>query len=438
MTIKKKKPSMRYVTRKAKPEIKPKKKPLSHKFRPKTARDLLKNASYNNPLMKLQNDMISNLSDLTKRTSRFGDRYNVAVPVMRQQNPLLGNYEFERATNAKSLFHQPSPFGDYNEIMKRGREEATKREEIEQRRDTILNRFDKRQEYQQNFENERRYKAMKKEREQKQEVQGVVSDIIGDIERNERDKQETVRGLVDDIVDSAVKKGERNKRENEKVFFESNLFTPQGEVFQQSKPSKGGDVFGNLPDEDEEEETKDEQRPSKLDTDLGAGAGAGANDNDSNFYDYPLDVQKLLSSGKGSITLNGREIPITNVTEDDGGEDGVYILKGSFGKSGKNAGVKAMKYWQGKWTVIKTLSQKEILDLVPLPPTPSKKNKQTVTIPPPPSKGKSPSGKGKGEGSPSSLTYMEALQSPTKVTQRKKKNRRKKSKSPQGINVGYS
>ena len=215
---------MRYVTRKAKPEIKPKKKPLSHKFRPKTARDLLKNASYNNPLMKLQNDMISNLSDLTKRTSRFGDRYNVAVPVMRQQNPLLGNSEFERATNAKSLFHQPSPFGDYNEIMKRGREEATKREEIEQNRDAILNRINKRQENKQNFENERRYKAMKKE----------------------RDKQETVRGVVDDIVGSAVEQGERNKREKEKVFFESN-------------PSKGGDIFGNLDDEDEEEETKDEQ-----------------------------------------------------------------------------------------------------------------------------------------------------------------------------------
>ena len=27
------------------------------------------------------------------------------------------------------------------------------------------------------------------------------------------------RGFVDDIVDSAVKKGERNKRENEEVFF---------------------------------------------------------------------------------------------------------------------------------------------------------------------------------------------------------------------------
>ena len=436
MTIKKKKPSMRYVTRKAKPEIKPKKKPLSHKFRPKTARDLLKNASYNNPLMKLQNDMISNLSDLTKRTSRFGDRYNVAVPVMRQQNPLLGNYEFERATNAKSLFHQPSPFGDYNEIMKRGREEATKREQIEQRRDTILNRFDKRQEYQQNFENERRYKAMKKEREQKQEVQGVVSDIIGDIERNERDKQDTVRGVVDDIVGSAVKQGERNKREKEEVFFESNLFTPQGEVFQQSKPSKGGDVFGNLDDEDEEEETKDEQRPPKLDTDLGAGAGAGSNDTDSNFNDYPMDVQKLLSSGKGTIKLGGREVPITDIT--DSGEDGVYIFKGSFGKGGKNTGVKAMKYEEGKWTVKSTLSQKDILDLIPPPPTPSKKNKQTVTIPPPPSKGKSPSGKGKGKGSPSSLTYAEAVQSPSKVTQRKKKKKRRKSKSPQGINVGYS
>ena len=390
---------MRYVTRKAKPEIKPKKKPLSHKFRPKTARDLLKNASYNNPLMKLQNDMISNLSDLTKRTSRFGDRYNVAVPVMRQQNPLLGNSEFERATNAKSLFHQPSPFGDYNEIMKRGREEATKREEIEQNRDTILNRINKRQENKQNFENKRRYKAMKKEREQKQEVQGVVSDIIGDIVRNERDKQETVRGVVDDIVGSAVKKGERNKRarEYEEVFFESNLFTPQGEVFQQSKPSKGGDVFGNLDDEDEEEETKDEQRPPKLDTNLGAGAGAGSNENDSNFYDYPLDVQKLLSNGKGTIKLGGREIPITDIT--DSGEDGVYIFKGSFGKGGKNTGVKAMKYEEGKWTVIRTLSQKEILDLIPLPPTPSK-NKQTVTIPPPPSKEKSPSGKGKGKGSP--------------------------------------
>ena len=405
---------MRYVTRKAKPEIKPKKKPLSHKFRPKTARDLLKNASYNNPLMKLQNDMISNLSDLTKRTSRFGDRYNVAVPVMRQQNPLLGNYEFERATNAKSLFHQPSPFGDYNEIMKRGREEATKREEIEQRRDTILNRFDKRQEYQQNFENERRYKAMKKERDKKQEVSGVLNDIVGDI----------------------VKQGERNERENEEVFFESNLFTPQGEVFQQSKPSKGGDVFGNLDDEDEEEETKDEQRPPKLDTNLGAGAGAGSNENDSNFYDYPLDVQKLLSNGKGTIKLGGREIPITDVTE--GGEDGVYIFKGSFGKGGKNTGVKAMKYEEGKWTVLSTLSQKEILDLIPLPPTPSKKNKQTVTIPPPPSKGKSPSGKGKGKGSPLSLTYAEAVRSPSKVTQRKKKNKRRKSKSPQGINVGYS
>ena len=413
---------MRYVTRKAKPEIKPKKKPLSHKFRPKTARDLLKNASYNNPLMKLQNDMISNLSDLTKRTSRFGDRYNVAVPVMRQQNPLLGNYEFERATNAKSLFHQPSPFGDYNEIMKRGREEATKREEIEQNRDAILNRINKRQENKQNFENKRRYKAMKKEREQKQEVQGVVSDIIGDIERNERDKQQMARGLVDDIVDSAVKQGERNKREKEKVFFESN-------------PSKGGDIFGNLDDEDEEEETKDEQRPPKLDTNLGAGAGAGSNENDSNFYDYPMDVQKLLSNGKGTIKLGGREIPITDITY--GGEDGVYIFKGSFGKGGKNTGVKAMKYEEGKWTVISTLSQKDILDLIPLPPTPSK-NKQTVTIPPPPSKGKSPSGKGKGKGSPLSLTYAEAVQSPSKVTQRKKKNKRRKSKSPQGINVGYS
>ena len=436
---------MRYVTRKAKPEIKPKKKPLSHKFRPKTARDLLKNASYNNPLMKLQNDMISNLSDLTKRTSRFGDRYNVAVPVMRQQNPLLGNYEFERATNAKSLFHQPSPFGDYNEIMKRGREEATKREEIEQNRAAILNRINKRQENKQNFENKRRYKAMKKEREQKQEVQGVVSDIIGDIERNERDKQETVRGLVDDIVGSAVKQGERNKRENEKVFFESNLFTPQGEVFQQSKPSKGGDVFGNLDDEDEEEETKDEQRPAdetqtkqrppKLDTDLGAGAGAGADDNE--LSSYPIEVQKVLMSGKGTITYHGRTVPIQDVMKGD--EDGVYILKGVFGKAGKNVGFKAMKYEGGKWTTKASLSQSEVQDLVPKFPLTPKASK-TVTIPPPPSKGKSPSGKGKGKGkgSPSSLTYAEAVQSPSKVTQRKKKNRRKKSKSPQGINVGYS
>ena len=76
-----------------------------------------------------------------------------------------------------------------------------------------------------------------------------------------------------------------------------------------------------------------------------------------------MDVQKLLSNGKGTIKLGGREIPITDVT--DSGEDGVYIFKGSFGKGGKNTGVKAMKYWQGKWTVIKSLSQKEVLDLVP-------------------------------------------------------------------------
>ena len=424
---------MRYVTRKAKPEIKPKKKPLSHKFRPKTARDLLKNASYNNPLMKLQNDMISNLSDLTKRTSRFGDRYNVAVPVMRQQNPLLGNSEFERATNAKSLFHQPSPFGDYNEIMKRGREEATKREQIEQRRDTILNRFDKRQEYQQNFENERRYKAMKKEREQKQEVQGVVSDIIGDIERNERDKQDTVRGVVDDIVGSAVKQEERNKRENEKVFFESNLFTPQGEVFQQSKPSKGGDVFGNLDDEDEEEETKDEQRPPKLDTDLGAGdgAGAGAGAGDAELSSYPIEVQKLLTNGKGTITYHDSTVPVQDVIKGD--EDGVYILKGVFGKAGKNVGFKAMKYEEGKWKTLKTLNQKEVLDLVPkFPLTP--KAPTTVTIPPPPSKDK---GKGKGKSPSKSPGYSVSPGKVSNVTQRKKKKgKRGKSKSPSRINIG--
>ena len=105
-----------------------------------------------------------------------------------------------------------------------------------------------------------------------------------------------------------------------------------------------------------------------------------------------------------------------------------------------------MKYWQGKWIVIKSLSQKEVLDLVPkFSSTP--KAPTTVTRPPPTSK----SG---GEGK--SPTYMEALhspsketqsqspskvtqsQSPSKVTQRKKKKRRRKSKSPQGINVGYS
>jgi hypothetical protein len=311
--------------------------------------------------------MISNLSDLTKRTSRFGERYNVAVPVMRQQNPLLGNNEYERATNAKSLFHQPSPFGDYNEIMKRGREDASKREEIEQKEVTILNKRRKQGEYYQNYDNKIKNKVLVAERERKQYNNRQVA---------------------------------RKEREREQVFLLSNLFT-EPEVFQQSSPSKGrevfgGDVFGDDVFDDEEEEAKEDQRPNKLDTDLGAGVGAGAgvDDADSNFYDYPLDVQKLLSSGKGTITLDGKEIPITAVTE--GGEDGLYILKGSFGKSGKRNGVKAMKYWQGKWMVIGTLSKKEIWDLVP--PPPKRKETQTVTIPPPPSKGKSSSGKGKGKG----------------------------------------
>ena len=131
LRMKKHKPSMRYTTRKSKPENYSKKKPIQHKFRKKVASDLLTNSSYNNPLMKLQNDMITNLSDLTKRTSRFGSNSNIAVPVMRQESSLLGGYGLERATNASSLFGTNSVFSDYNKQLNAQRQFVAEKEEEE-------------------------------------------------------------------------------------------------------------------------------------------------------------------------------------------------------------------------------------------------------------------------------------------------------------------
>jgi hypothetical protein len=132
LRMKKHKPSMRYTTRKAKPEKYSKKKPLQHKFRKKVASDLLTNSSYNNPLMKLQNDMITNLSDLTKRTSRFGSNSNMAVPVMRQESSLLGTYGMERATNASKLFGTSNDvFSEYNRKLNAQTNFVKKKEEEE-------------------------------------------------------------------------------------------------------------------------------------------------------------------------------------------------------------------------------------------------------------------------------------------------------------------
>jgi hypothetical protein len=301
LRLKKQKPSMRFTTRKAKPEMVVKNKPLQQKFRKKHASDLLTNSSYNNPLMKLQNDMITNLSDLTKRSSRFGSNSNMAIPVMRQESSLLGGYGLERATNASSLFGTNSVFSDYNKQLNAQRHFIAEKEEEERGM----------------FSSKAVSTPPMKPHKQKDPSLGDAYQNM--YERKARETQENhkiTQGLVYDIADKAVDIS--NKRAQRKANRENNNntddFMGDTDAMFMTPEKQNKEVF--IDDEPTIEPTTGKEKEAKAKEDEQTDLVSG-----------------FLSKDGGDLNIGGKTVKATTFKE--GKVKGSYIIKGKFSVKGK-------------------------------------------------------------------------------------------------------
>ena len=297
LRMKKHKPSMRYTTRKSKSENYSKKKPIQHKFRKKVASDLLTNSSYNNPLMKLQNDMITNLSDLTKRTSRFGSNSNIAVPVMRQESSLLGGYGLERATNASSLFGTNSVFSDYNKQLNAQRQFVAEKEEEERGM----------------FSSKAVSTPPMKPHKQKDPSLGdayrnMYERKARETQENHKMTQEMVYDVVDKAADISNKRAQREaNRENNN---NNDGFMGDVDKMFMTPEKQNKEVF--IDDEPTIEPTTGKEKEAK----------AKAKEEE----EHTDPVSELLSEDKGVINIEGNNVKVTSFKE--GKVKGSYIIKG--------------------------------------------------------------------------------------------------------------
>ena len=352
LRMKKHKPSMRYTTRKSKPENYSKKKPIQHKFRKKVASDLLMNSSYNNPLMKLQNDMITNLSDLTKRTSRFGRGSNIAVPVMRQESSLLGGYGLERATNASKLFGNTTDvFSEYNRKLNAQTNFVEKKEEEEKNKGMFSS------------------------------VTLTSPPMTPHVQTRTRSSFISGDSHIDINEDNITFRKNRKGRKNNDEMNDPGLYTPFGEGKSPDKEdlenlgiyssfgtgetteedeletSGLGPVFGEgeTTEEEEDEEEKDDEKK------------------DGDVYTVPHnDIPTLIQHGRGEIKYKGKVMLMSQFSPSK--IAGSYIVKGQFGSTAKQS-YKEITYnpSSGEFELVRTLNKNSANEVTKTP------NNQKIT-----------------------------------------------------------
>lgn len=398
--MEKKHPLLNYVTRKAKPEPFRKKQPFQKKFRSKNASDLLKNSSYNNPLLKLQNDMITNLSDLTKQTSYRGkSSYTMGVPVMKQQSSLLGNYGLEQSSNASQLFRTNTVFNEFN--RERMNKEELLRDDNEK---TFSSKATTQPQMKPHTQRNTLDTMFKKMNEKQRNEDNKYVDTMFDSVENEEMYDELSNSIVNDAVDKGyAKSSERFQYKREMKDFNN--------IFLDSEETVGlGGPFGE--DEDEEDETKDDINVDKFKTPAGKpitavdkgitkpdGSGnssANSSDDDDlsprnqNFLNQTKQKSWKNNNSVGTIKVGKREIDITKMQK--GRNEGEFVVKGKFGKGGKNYSIYVIKS-DGKGGFKqqgKSITSDEANQYTKLPSISSKKKGQ----------GK---GKGKGKGKNTSV-----------------------------------